>query len=109
MKGGDDDEHEDTAHAAVLGNCRSQRACLWQDANYTGRRVAFFAYGTYDLRRYGLTPATHRGASSYYNHQTGGAKALLYYPTPDFTFNLRGHGNLVGFLNDDAHTITLRR
>jgi Peptidase inhibitor family I36 len=95
------------ASAAALGDCRIQRACLWQDANYRGRRAAFYAYGTYQLARYGLTPATHFGASSFYNHQTGGAKALLYIPNRDFTFNMRGHGNLVGFLNDSGKTITL--
>jgi hypothetical protein len=96
------------AHTAALGDCRIQRACLWQDFDYKSRRVAFYAYGTYELSRYGMPHATHYGASSYYNHQTGGAKALLYISSRDFTFNMVGHGNLVGFLNDSAKTITLK-
>lgn len=49
-------------------------------------------------------PFDHRGASSYYNHQTGGAKAILH---ADFDFSMRGHGNLYGALNDRGRSVTL--
>jgi hypothetical protein len=93
------------ARAAGLADCKKYYACLWQDASYRSRRVQFLKYGTYNLRAYGMPPYEHRGASSYYNHQTGGAKAILH---ASFDFSMVGHGNLYGALNDRAKSITLR-
>jgi hypothetical protein len=81
-----------------------QMACLWQDVGGAGPRIQFFHYRTYKLRGYGMPPFTHRGASSYYNHQTGGARAILH---ADFDFSMRGAGNLYGALNDRGRSITL--
>jgi hypothetical protein len=94
-----------TARAAGLADCPKYYACLWQDANYRNRRVQFLHYRTYNLRAYGMPPFTHKGASSYYNHQTDGAKAILH---ADFDFSMRGHSNLYGSLNDRGRSITLR-
>jgi hypothetical protein len=92
------------ARAAGLASCPKRYACLWQDVGYSSRRVQFFHYRTYNLRAYGMPPFDHRGASSYYNHQTGGAKAILH---ADFDFSMRGHGNLYGALNDRGRSVTL--
>jgi len=92
------------AHAARFADCPKRYACLWQDVGGAGRRIQFFHYRTYKLRAYGMPPFTHRGASSYYNHQTGGARAILH---ADFDFSMRGAGNLYGALNDRGRSITL--
>lgn len=93
------------ATAAAYAQCPRQYACLWQDVHGLGRRVQFFHYGTYNLAAYGMPRFTHRGASSYYNHQTGGAKAILH---ADFDFSMRSYGSLYGGLNDRGKSITLR-
>ena len=51
-----------------------------------------------------MPPRTHRGVSSYYSHQTGGAKAILHAL---FDFSMVGHGNLYGSLNDRGKSVTL--
>jgi len=94
------------ARAARFTDCPERYACLWQDAGGQGRRIEFLRYGTYKLRAYGMPPFTHRGASSYYNHQIGGAKAILH---ADFDFDMHGRGSLYGALNDRGRSITLRR
>jgi hypothetical protein len=94
-----------TAQIANYASCPRGYACLWQDFDGTGRRVQFFHYRTYNLRAYGMPPFTHRGASSYQNHQTGGAEAILH---ADFDFSMRRHGNLYGALNDRGRSVTLR-
>jgi hypothetical protein len=84
--------------------CPRRYACLWQDVGYESRRIQFFHYRTYQLRAYGMPPFTHKGASSYYNNQTGGAKAILH---ADFDFSMVGRGSLFGALNDRGRSITL--
>ena len=85
--------------------CPSGYACLWRNFDAGGRRVQFYRYGTYNLAAYGMPRFQPAGASSYYNHQTGGAKAILH---ADFDFDFTGHGNLYGALNDRSKSITLR-
>jgi hypothetical protein len=95
--------------AGARSDCRVQRACVWEHADFQGRRVSFFHYGTYRLARYGLRPRTDSGASSYYNHQTGGAWAVFRVPLGSGTFTVRaGESNNFGAaLNDTATWITL--
>jgi Peptidase inhibitor family I36 len=93
------------ATAADVRDCPRRYACLWEDFEAEGRRVQFLRYRTYNLSNWGMPPHTPQGASSYANHQTGGAKAILH---THFAFSMRGHGNLVGFLNDRGKRITLR-
>jgi hypothetical protein len=95
--------------AGARSDCRLKRACVWEHADFQGRRVSFFHYGTYRLARYGLRPRTDSGASSYYNHQTGGAWAVFRVPLSAGTFTVRaGESNNFGAaLNDTATTITL--
>ena len=93
------------ASAASWRDCPRKYACLWEDFDAEGRRIQFFHYRTYILSNWGMPPHTPRGASSYYNRQTGGAKAILH---ADFDFSMRGHGNLYGALNDRGRRITLR-
>jgi hypothetical protein len=90
---------------AAVRDCPKYYACLWQHFGASGRRIQFFHYRTYQLRAYGMPPFTPRGASSYANHQTGGAKAILH---ADFDFSMRGHGNLYRALSDRGRSITLR-
>jgi Peptidase inhibitor family I36 len=92
------------ARAARFSDCQLGYVCLWQDANGTNRRVQFWHYRTYRLANYGMPAGTHRGASSYYNHQTDGAGAFLR--GKDFTWHMWGFDNL-SYLNDKARTITL--
>jgi hypothetical protein len=93
------------ATASSVRDCPRRYACLWQDFEARGRRIQFFHYRTYILSNWGMPPFTPRGASSYANHQTGGAKAILH---ADFDFSMHGHGNLYGALNDRGRRITLR-
>jgi hypothetical protein len=93
-----------TARAAGLSACERGEACLWQDFEAAGRRVAFVRYGTYNLAAYGMPRFTPRGASSWFNNQTDGAKAVLH---AHFDFRMRGHGNLYGALNDRGKSVTL--
>jgi hypothetical protein len=98
------------ARAAGMLDCPVRYACLWQDANGRGRRVQFFRYGEYRLAAYGMPPGTHRGASSFWNRQTGGAGAFL--AGVDFTYPLLEdgnipYGNIKRKYNDRASTITL--
>jgi hypothetical protein len=53
-----------------------------------------------------MPAGTRRGASSYYNHQTGGAGAFLRGGNT-WTWHMWGFDNLHS-LNDEARTITLR-
>ena len=81
---------------------------MWEHANFEGRRVSFFHYGTYRLARYGLRPLTDSGVSSWYNHQTGGAWAVLRTPPlGNFTIRPGESGNFGAALNDTATAITL--
>jgi hypothetical protein len=91
--------------ASSVRDCPRRYACLWQDFEARGRRIQFLHYRTYILSNWGMPPFTHRGASSYANHQIGGAKAILH---ADFDFSMHGHGNLYGALNDRGRSITLR-
>jgi hypothetical protein len=97
------------AHAAVgVNDCPSGYACLWQDSWFQGRRVQFLHYRVYRLAAYGMPPGTHRGASSYANHQTGGARAWLeFFQGTDTYLDLHSNGNLHGVLNDAARYIGL--
>jgi hypothetical protein len=92
------------ARAAGLRDCERGELCLWEDFEAAGRRVAFVRYGTYRLRAYGMPRFDPRGASSWFNNQTDGAKAVLH---ADFDFSMRGHGNLYGKLNDRGKSVTL--
>jgi hypothetical protein len=93
-----------TASASGLGECKRGHACLWMHSNYRGWIASFYRYGTYRLSDYGLGRFDPSGASSYYNHQTGGARAILH---ATFDFSMRGYGNLYGALNDRGRSITL--
>ena len=99
------------AHAAVgVKDCPSGYACLWQDTFFRSRRVQFFHYRLYRLAAYGMPPGKRRGASSYANHQTGGARAWLTFFNSlhePFDIELFSNGNLHGRLNDAAHYIEL--
>ena len=57
-----------------------------------------------------MPPGKRRGASSYANHQTGGARASLTFFNAlhePFDIELFSNGNLHGRLNDAAHYIEL--
>jgi hypothetical protein len=95
------------ARAAAFIDCPVSYACLWQDTNATNRRVQFLRYGKYKLRAYGMPPGTRRGASSYFNRQTGGAYAVL--GGADFSYPLIEYGNIERKYNDRARTIWLSR
>jgi hypothetical protein len=74
------------------------------------RRVHFFHYRLYRLAAYGMRPGKRRGASSYANHQTGGARAWLTFFNSlhePFDIELFSNGSLHGRLNDAAHYIEL--
>ncbi|MEV7076582.1 peptidase inhibitor family I36 protein [Streptomyces sp. NPDC093990] len=64
-----------TRAAAGLGDCRPGYACVWQYSNYTGYRLDFYYYGTYDLGNYTVSDGSswRDKVSSFYNNQTGGA------------------------------------
>jgi Peptidase inhibitor family I36 len=94
------------AHAARFADCPRRYACLWQDTDARGRRIQFFHYRRYLLAHYGMPRFTPQGASSYYNHQTGGARAIVRANSVDI--ELHGQGNLAGNLNDRVKSITLR-
>jgi hypothetical protein len=93
-----------TARASGLSECKRGYACLWMHFNYRGWIARFYHYGTYRLSDYGLGRFDERGASSYYNHQTGGARATLH---ATFDFSMRGYGNLYGALDERGRSITL--
>jgi hypothetical protein len=99
------------AHAAVgVKDCPRGYACLWQDTFFRSRRVQFFHYRLYRLAAYGMPPGKRRGASSYANHQTGGARAWLTFFNAlhePFDIELFSNGSLHGRLNDAAHYIEL--
>jgi hypothetical protein len=88
-------------------DCPVGYACLWQDSNWTNRRVQFYRYGKYRLAAYGMPPGTRRGASSYFNRQTGGAYASLL--GADFIYPMFEYGNIQRKYNDRARTIWLAR
>lgn len=87
--------------------CRRGYACLWQDANFRSRRVEFYRYRTYRLADWGMPAGKRRGASSWANHQTGGARAILTFALGWFTMPPGGEGNLPRRRNDAARFITL--
>jgi hypothetical protein len=91
--------------AAAPLDCPVGYACLWQDSNWTNRRVQFYRYGKYRLAAYGMPPGTRRGASSYFNRQTGGAHASLI--GADFIYPMLWAGNIERKYNDRARTIWL--
>ncbi|WP_030322733.1 peptidase inhibitor family I36 protein [Streptomyces sp. NRRL B-3229] len=64
-----------TRAAAGLGDCRYGYACVWQYSNYTGYRLDFYYYGTYDLGNYTVSDGSswRDTVSSFYNNQSGGA------------------------------------
>ncbi|MET7738460.1 peptidase inhibitor family I36 protein [Streptomyces sp. NPDC005402] len=64
-----------TRAAAAIGDCRPGYACVWQYSNYTGYRLDFYYYGTYDLGNYTVSDGSNwrDKVSSFYNNQTGGA------------------------------------
>jgi Peptidase inhibitor family I36 len=95
------------ARAARFADCPRGYACLWQDSGGTNRRVQFYHYRTYRLAAYGMPPGRRRGASSYYNNQTGGAGA--YLRGRPGTYWMFGAENLPRSWNDRARTITLIR
>lgn len=94
------------ARAARFADCPRRYACLWQDVDGRGRRVQFFHYRRYLLANYGMPPFTPQGASSYYNHQIGGARLFVHANSVDT--QLFFHGNFGGARNDRVHSITLR-
>jgi hypothetical protein len=94
------------ARAARFADCPRRYACLWQDVDGRGRRVQFFHYRRHLLANYGMPRFTPQGASSYYNHQVGGARAIVRANSVDI--ELHGQGNLGGALNDRVKSITLR-
>jgi Peptidase inhibitor family I36 len=98
------------ARAAGAYDCRRGYACLWQHANFGGGRAEFYYYRHYDLRLYGLPPFTTNGASSYFNNQTGGARAVIdgdWYPYPG-TFALGSTPkNLTSTYNDRVRGIRI--
>ena len=96
-----------TARAAASSACRRGYACLWQDTNFRSRRVEFYRYRTYRLADWGMPPGKRRGASSWANHQTGGARAILTFALGWFTMPPGGEGNLPRRRNDAAKFITL--
>jgi hypothetical protein len=93
-----------TASTSGLSECKRGYACLWMHSGYRGWIARFYHYGTYRLSDYGLGRFDSRGASSYYNHQTGGARATLH---ATYDVNLWGHADLAGALNDRGKSITL--
>jgi hypothetical protein len=95
------------ARAAAFLDCPVRYACLWQDANGRGRRVQFFHYRKYRLAAYGMPAGKRRGASSYWNRQTGGAFATLI--GADFTYPMITYGNIKRKYNDRARIIWLAR
>jgi hypothetical protein len=95
-----------TARAARFADCPRRYACLWQDTDGRGRRVQFFHYRRYLLANYGMPRFTPQGASSYYNHQIGGARAFVR--ANSVNIELHGQDNFGGALNDRVKSITLR-
>ena len=93
------------AAAADPLDCPVGYACLWQDSNWTNRRVQFYRYGKYRLAAYGMPPGTRRGASSYFNRQTHDAHAGLI--GADFVYPLIEYGNIQRKYNDRGRTIWL--
>lgn len=64
-----------TRAAAGIGDCRPGYACVWQHSNFTGNRLDFYYYRSYELAGY---PMPGGGTwqdqiSSFFNNQTGGA------------------------------------
>lgn len=96
--------------ASSYRDCPFGYACLWQHANFQGGRAQFYHYRYYDVAAYGLPPYTIYGASSYYNHQTGGARAIIdgdWHPHPG-TFNLGTRAqNMPSEMNDRVKNISL--
>ena len=84
--------------------CESQHVCLYQDSNGEGRKIHFKQYGTYWLARYGMG-AGPRGASSYYDNQTGSATSTLI--GPNFRLPLVNFGNIPRSKNDRATYVRL--
>jgi hypothetical protein len=61
--------------ATGYARCPEQYVCLFQDKNGQGRIIWYRKYGTYRLNAKSMVGKN--GVSSYYNHQTGGARATL--------------------------------
>ncbi|MYT03150.1 MULTISPECIES: peptidase inhibitor family I36 protein [Streptomyces] len=64
-----------TRAAAGMGDCRPGYACVWQHANYSGYRLDFYYYGSYELAKYPMPGGGtwQDQVSSFFNNQTGGA------------------------------------
>ncbi|NEB03721.1 peptidase inhibitor family I36 protein [Streptomyces sp. SID13726] len=64
-----------TRAVAGMGDCRAGYACVWQNSNYTGYRLDFYNYGSYDLSNYTVSDGSswRDKVSSFFNNQTGGA------------------------------------
>jgi hypothetical protein len=64
-----------TRAAAGMSDCQPGYACVWQYSNYTGYRLDFFRYGSYDLSNYTVSDGSNwrDRVSSFFNNQTGGA------------------------------------
>lgn len=96
----------DVRHPDYEG-CPLQYVCLWEHAYGQGRLIYFKAYGTYKLSRWGMSgdPVHHKGVTSFWNHQSGGAKATLI--GPNFRLNISNYGNVPASLNDRATYVRL--
>ena len=88
--------------------CPKTYVCLFQDSNGRNRIIWYRAYGTYRLKAKSMV-GTGTGVTSYYNHQTGGARATLI--GLDFTLNLRNgvKQNVPPEWNDKAIKVRLLR
>jgi len=84
--------------------CETQHVCLYQDSRGRGRKIHFKQYGTYKLAAYGMG-AGRRGASSYYDNQTGSAGSTLI--GPNFRLALVNFGNIPRSMNDRATRVRL--
>ncbi|WAU82470.1 peptidase inhibitor family I36 protein [Streptomyces sp. Qhu-G9] len=64
-----------TRAAAGMSDCRAGYACVWQYSSYTGYRLDFYYYGSYDLSNYTVSDGSNwrDKVSSFFNNQTGGA------------------------------------
>ncbi|QFR02798.1 hypothetical protein F9278_25325 [Streptomyces phaeolivaceus] len=64
-----------TRAAAGMSDCRAGYACVWQYSGFTGYRLDFYYYGTYDLGNYTVSDGSswRDKVSSFFNNQTGGA------------------------------------
>ncbi|MFF3489276.1 peptidase inhibitor family I36 protein [Streptomyces sp. NPDC002701] len=64
-----------TRAAAGMSDCQGGYACVWEHGNYSGYRLDFYNYGSYQLADYALPSGGtwQDKVSSFFNNQTGGA------------------------------------